>query len=284
MRLFIKVVSAFVGYLLLVGSVSAAPPVSLQDADKQLVIDRRVIERAEGVELVQGRIEKHPANPLFQADRPWENSLNNLYPNVVFDAEAGLFKLWYKCVLADADAIAKLDPPRTVHDVGWLLLYATSRDGLAWDKPALGLHSFGVSTANNVVARDTPNVGVFRDTNPDCLADRRYKMIYDMGLGQMKVRFSTDGLNWSEPVAAEGLGARVGDTHNNAFWDQRLKRYVLISRLVIGERLVARPRATISFTGSRRRWPCARRWKKAAGGRRTACRRSPTAAATWGWS
>ncbi len=231
--------AALCGFVL-ASAAAAAPPGTLQDQDKQLVVDHRVVARTENVDLVQGRVEKCAANPLFQADRSWENSLNNLYPNVIYDADARLFKLWYKCVLVDPDAIAKLDPPRTVHDVGWLLLYATSRDGLAWEKPLLGLHSFAGSAANNAVARDTPNVGVFRDTNPACPPDRLFKMIYDVGLGEMRVRFSADGIRWSEPIPAEGLGARVGDTHNNAFWDERLGKYVLISRLVLGERLVAR--------------------------------------------
>ena len=52
-------------------------------ADTLLVLDTRVIESADNARLVPGRVTKHPANPLFQADKPWENSLNNLYPNVI---------------------------------------------------------------------------------------------------------------------------------------------------------------------------------------------------------
>lgn len=222
------------------GLIVASPPVSHQDSERQLVLDERVIATRDSVELVQGEVAKHPGNPLFPADKPWENSLNNGYPNIVFDPAEERFQLWYKCVLADAEAIAKLDPPRTVHNVGWLLLYATSRDGVKWERPALGLHKFDGSAANNAVTRDTPNVGVFRDTNPACPADRRYKMVFDTGLGKIQVCFSADGIHWSDSIATEGLGARAGDTHNNAFWDERLRKYVLLTRLVLGERLVAR--------------------------------------------
>lgn len=235
-----KQFAIFIGFLLFSEFSIAAPPASLQDLDKQLVVDVRVIDQAENVKLVLGQVKKHPGNPLFQADKPWENSLNNLYPNVIYDADDQLYRMWYKCVLPDADAIAKLDPPRTIHKVGWLLLYATSCDGIKWDKPLLGLHKFDGSTDNNAVARDTPNVGVFKDTNPNCPPDRLYKMVYDVGLGNMRVRFSPDGKRWTEPIIAEGLGSRVGDTHNNAFWDLRLQRYVLISRIVKGMRLVSR--------------------------------------------
>ncbi|MBN1417538.1 MAG: hypothetical protein JXP34_02115 [Planctomycetes bacterium] len=209
------------------------------DPLKQLVLDPRVVAETTGLRLAMGEVEKEPRNPLFRADRPWENALNNLYPNVLWDEEERVFKLWYKCVLADKDVIAKMMPPATVHDVGWFLLYATSRDGLAWEKPELGLIGFDGSTRTNIVARDAPNAGVFKDPR-DADPARRYKMIYDVGSGKMRVRFSPDGLRWSEPIEPRGFTPYTGDTHNNAFWDQRLGRYVCITRFYLGERLVAR--------------------------------------------
>jgi hypothetical protein len=208
-------------------------------ADTLLVLDTRVIESADNARLVPGRVTKHPANPLFQADKPWENSLNNLYPNVIWDDDDRVFKMWYKCVLADKDAIDAMDGPSTVHDVGWYLLYATSRDGVTWDKPALGLHAFGGTTATNIVARDCPNVGVVKDGHdPD--PARRYKMVSDVGLGKPQVRFSADGIHWGPAIDAQGFGPKNGDTHNNAFWDDRSGRYVWFTKLYLGERLVAR--------------------------------------------
>lgn len=197
-------------------------------ATKHLMLDDRVIDHVEHARLSQGVVEKDSHNPLFTADKPWENALNNLYPNIVYDADAKVFKLWYKCVLADKDLIAKMMPPATVHDVGWFLCYATSKDGVAWEKPDIGEIGFDGSTHNNIVARDTPNVGVFKDEH-DGDPSRRYKMIYDVGMGQIHVRFSPDGIHWSEKIATEGM-PKTGDTHNNAFWDARLGKYVLFTR------------------------------------------------------
>jgi len=219
-------------------TLASEPRSNHRDPLKHLVLDGRAIARTEGVKLVIGTVEKDPHNPLFQADRPWENSLNNLYPNLIYDDEEKLFKLWYKCVLSDKDVIARMMPPATIHDQGWLLLYATSTDGIAWQKPELGIVGFDGSTRNNAVCRDTPNVGVFKDLH-DADPSRRYKMIYDVGSGKMRVRFSRDGLHWSEPIVPEGLGP-AGDTHNNAFWDESLGRYLLITRFFLGERLVYR--------------------------------------------
>ena len=215
---------------------------------KHLLLDGRVVAAVDGLQLMPGPVAKDPHNPVITADKPWENALNNLYPNVTFDADVGLFKLWYKCVLAEKPVIAKMMPPTTIHDVGWYLLYATSKDGLAWNKPELGIVGFDGSTKTNIVAQDVANAGVFKDPHdPD--AARRYKVIYDVGFNLFRVRFSPDGIHWSQPVEPKGLtlpGAQVktGDTHSNAFWDERLGKYVLITRIYRGQRLVARSQSS----------------------------------------
>ncbi|MBL9153682.1 MAG: hypothetical protein JNK37_14405 [Verrucomicrobiales bacterium] len=219
--------------------VAARPRLVEPDEHKLLMLDSRVMASVTGARLVPGQVVKEARNPLFQADKPWENSLNNLYPNVLWDEEEQVFKLWYKCVLADPEAIAKMDGPSTVHDVGWYLLYANSRDGLSWEKPALGLHAYGGDRNTNIVARDTPNVGVFKDARePD--PSRRYKMVYDVGLGKLRARFSADGIHWGEPVEMQGFSSKNGDTHNNAFWDAKSGKYLWFTKLYLGERLVAR--------------------------------------------
>lgn len=218
---------------------SAEPALLKPEPHKQMAFDPRVIHTAQNARLVAGTPVKAAENPVFVADKPWENALNNLYPNVLWDEGEHVFKLWYKCVLADKDAIAKMDGPGTVHDVGWYLLYATSTDGIHWDKPKLGLHKFDGSADTNIVARDCPNVGVFKDEH-DADASRRYKMVSDIGLGRPQVRFSADGIHWDAAIDARGFGAQNGDTHNNALWDERAQKYLWFTKLYIGERTMAR--------------------------------------------
>jgi len=142
-------------------------------------------------------------------------------------------------IAIDKEVIAQMDAPSTVHDVGWYLLYATSQDGLAWRRPSLGLHKFAGSAANNAVARDCPNVGVFKDLrDPD--PTRRYKMVFDVGLGKPRACFSADGIHWSVPEEVSGFTAQQGDTHNNAFYDTRLGKYLWFTKLYLGERLVTK--------------------------------------------
>lgn len=221
------------------GETPPEAPRVMGPSSRLLALDTRVFAQLENARLVLGVPEKHPGNPLLRSDEPWENSTNNYYPNVAWDADSRLWKLWYKDVLADKDAIARMDGPATIHDVGWYLLHATSPDGVRWTKPRIGLHAFAGDTANNIVARDCPNVGVFLDPHdPD--PGRRYKMVFDRGLGKIFARFSADGVRWGEPVAMQGFGDRNGDTHNNAFFDRRTGRYLWFTKLYLGERLVAR--------------------------------------------
>ena len=223
----------------LVSIANAQPHQVGADSLKHLLLDSRVVYRSVNAKLSLGTVVKEKRNPLFQADKPWENATNNLYPNVLWDEQDQIFKMWYKCVLSDKEVIAQMDMPSTVHDVGWYLLYATSKDGLTWEKPELGLHKFNGDARNNIVARDTPNVGVFKDLH-DKDASRRYKMVFDVGLGEPRVRFSADGIHWGEAIKAEGFTKQHGDTHNNAFWDEKTGKYLWITKLYLGERLVTR--------------------------------------------
>ena len=142
-------------FVLSVQLFAAEPRLVAPDEKKHLVLDSRIIVSSSNARLAPGTMVKEARNPLLHADQPWENALNNLYPNVLWDAEERVFKLWYKCVLSDKDVIAKMDAPSTVHDVGWYLLYATSKDGVAWERPALEVHKFDGRGGNNIVARDT---------------------------------------------------------------------------------------------------------------------------------
>ena len=78
---------------LLVASLFPATPVAYaqtpQDpASKRqtyLLLDSRIVDTVRDAELKLGTVTKHPANPLFGRDKPWEVNLDNLYPNVAYD-------------------------------------------------------------------------------------------------------------------------------------------------------------------------------------------------------
>ncbi len=80
------------------------------------------------------------------------------------------------------------------------MCYATSADGITWDKPDLGLVEFNGSTHNNIV--DLPDPGARPAAailyEPED-AERPYKLAYELtidGQAVFCVAFSQDGLRW----------------------------------------------------------------------------------------
>ena len=209
-----------------------------------LLLDPRSVTAADNARLVPGMPQKHPANPLFveearaEPPKPWEARLDNVYPSVIFDAEAGLFKCWYKSFIVDeaSNTTALAQRPGAAYCGGGReegLLYATSSDGIRWHKPALGLIDFDGSRENNIVMRRATHGlhagGVLKDAF-DSDPSRSYKFIHlNARARRMAACFSADGLRWSQPSLWPQHDA-VGDTHNNAIFSPQLGRYICITR------------------------------------------------------
>jgi hypothetical protein len=228
----------------------------LTPASKFLVLDDRVIESIEHVHLKLGKVEKDPHNPLFMEDihrtpsRPWEARYDNLYPNVLYDEEDGLYKCWYSPFVSCEVSESVRPPDRTPSNftikpnrkVG--VCYAFSQDGINWVKPELGIVDFRGSSKNNIVMLDAHGAGVFKDTH-ETDAAKRYKMLFKAEQESiMKVAFSADGLHWSVPVPWPEHNTEA-DTHNNALWDQETHKYIGFTRTwsagwFKGQRVVAR--------------------------------------------
>jgi hypothetical protein len=215
----------------------AAAPVSRRAA--YALLDADLIEDSSNVQLAMGRVRKDAA-PLFGEDRPWEVRMDNVYANVLYDTAAGLYRCWYSPFIQFNDRWDGHRWQRSGAAVAreMAVCYAESRDGAAWRKPDLGLVEWEGARRNNIVWRGPHGSGMFRDhheTDPS----RRYKMFFNQpdasgarhlpGTG-MRVAFSSDGFHWSPAVSCTAIDA-IGDTHNNAFWDERSGRYVAYTRL-----------------------------------------------------
>ncbi|MDE2636763.1 MAG: hypothetical protein OXI30_10395 [Chloroflexota bacterium] len=209
-----------------------------------LLLDPRIVASTAKAKLKLGAITKQPANPLFSEEgcarppKPWEARLDNVYPNVIYDDEDGLFKCWYKSFIYDGLSNRTPLTQRPQQSYGESereegLLYATSVDGIHWRKPELGIIDFEGSKANNLVMRRATHGlhagGVLKDArDPD--PARRYKFIHrNASARKMASCFSLDGLHWSQPILWPAHDA-IGDCHNNAIWSSALERYVCITR------------------------------------------------------
>jgi hypothetical protein len=160
-----------------------------------------------------------PREVVLVTDRPWEGNTCAYY--TVFQ-DGDLYRLYYRG--AHFDEAGGKAAHREV------ACYAESRDAVHWTRPDLGLVEFEGSKANNIVwdGIGSHNFTPFRDTNPECPADARYKA-FGSGSFQGKPALfafqSPDGVRWSlmrpEPVITRG----AFDSQNLAFFDPQLGKY-----------------------------------------------------------
>jgi hypothetical protein len=199
-------------------------------AQKQLLVDNEILCDWYDVRRVLGKVRKHPDNPILQADRAWEKNSAQTWgvrPNAaLYDSQEGVFKLWYTIFQPE--------------DQGAGVGYATSRDGIRWEKPELNLIPFGGQKQNNLcflqpfgtVVRGLSLIQDDRQEAPD----RRYKAIgvwpvhqdgtwYACWLG---IAFSADGITWHQIEGGVSQGAGGGTPA--CIWDEGLQRYVLFHR------------------------------------------------------
>ena len=149
---------------------------------KQLFIDHRFIDTAQDVELTVNPPVKLPG-PVLVSEHPWE-AFSIGWSCVLEDD--GLFRLWYSACGADQWTGGP-----------WYLCYATSQDGLTWEKTELGLVEYDGSKRNNIVRTACKLAYIFIDPNGG-EADR-YKMVEQV-LGEgIRVGTSPDGLTWDMP-------------------------------------------------------------------------------------
>ena len=195
---------------------------------KQLFIDDYLIESSQGVSRRLQQPAKYPQNPVLagvpKGEPLWESDMDIYFPSVIFDREAGHFKMWYGLW------------ERNQRDEDSVLAYATSRDGITWEKPRLGLLTYRGTRRNNLVLdHNGLCCGVFKDLREDDPA-KRYKMLF-MCSDSYRVcaAYSKDGLHWKRyqegsPVISQFPDGFFADSHMVAYWDPGLSRYVAILR------------------------------------------------------
>jgi len=210
--------------------------------DRYLLLDSRIIGNAENAKLTIGKIQKYKGNPLFEEDKPWEKRFDNLYANVIYDEQENVYKCWYSPFIIDISSKGMTLQQRRERDYDppareMAICYATSKDGINWVKPELGLVEYEGTKATNILWRgETAAVGkewegphgtgIFKDLrDPD--PKRRYKAILKADI--LSVAFSPDGIHWEKAITCPEADS-AGDTHNNAFWAPTLGKYVGITR------------------------------------------------------
>ena len=164
-------------------------------------------------------------------DHPWEGNMCGGYKTYFRDDDR--FRMYYQAwhgvfTTQDDGAITLAEAPVRIG-------YLESADGIHWQRPVLRIAAFQGSTENNLtftgIGEDHKGVhgfAPFKDTNPNCAPDARYKALggddgkWPMSLYALQ---SPDGIHWAllqqEPLVIDG----AFDSQNLAFWDSLRGEY-----------------------------------------------------------
>ncbi len=168
--------------------------------DQMIAAKAGVVRRAHGCEKL--------AEPVMMPQETWEQNGDDrriyVYGTVLRDEASGQFRLWY--------------------NRGHQTLFATSDDGIHWQRPRLGICEVAGSTDNNVVLQLLHSPSVVYNPEPDESVDS-YQMI---GYGARDGRgyyaaHSPDGLHWTPYPKNPVL--KTGDTCTLMF-DERTGEYL----------------------------------------------------------
>ena len=193
------------------------PPMSpFNVADKsQLFVDRVLVRETRDIAFTLHPARKHPDNPVVKADKPWEGWRLEIYGNVIHDDDENLFKMWY--LGEENEAFPN-----------YAVYYATSSDGVHWEKPLVGTVHAAKYEKHNVVAEGIILPCVIKDkADPD--PARRYKLIgWDQKAGQYHTWISPDGLNWTR--FSKAPLCRGGDVITG-YYDEQRQLYVAFPKI-----------------------------------------------------
>ena len=209
--------------------------------NRQLFIDERMVAETQRLRRTLNQPAKYAGNPLMFPLYPWEGRLE-LYGTVWRDAETGKFRMWYLGL-----GNMGVTPMGRKNDSKWAglgfdpanllysICYATSADGVFWERPNLGLVEWEGSSENNMLPWGTTwmrRANVIKDLrDPD--PSRRFKMTYvDIFDGKSAVTkaYSKDGVHW----LLNGDGKpwfRKPHNGNLLGWDPRIEKFVFYVRM-----------------------------------------------------
>ena len=188
------------------------------DTRRELLVDNCLIDQTDG----QAALRLHSPTPrevVLVFDRPWEGNSSAAYSTVLVDG--GRYRMYY---MGYQEPLKGKPAPHPI-----FTCYAESKDGIRWVRPELGQFEFAGSKKNNIMAwdgwhKDSGMLVPFKDSNPRCKPDERYKalVVVAPGLGVIK---SPDGVHWSAMTDKAVITKGAFDSQNLAFWDPIRNEY-----------------------------------------------------------
>ena len=218
----------------------------------ELFLDDSFIEWISGATRKIHQPAKHILNPVLKPQKWWE--ARSILPNaVMYDKEEKIFKMWYRTGPVDR-------PEEAIDGHVSYSCYATSADGINWDRPELRLFEMANRKDHNIVLRSeiesrTKNrerkgfiLSVIKHPHPEDESEKYVCMFADMGNRGCYLAYSPDGIHWKRdskpfwqtPVDVTTWG---DDTVKSMIYDHFKRKWVIYRRVTPeeSERLVAVP-------------------------------------------
>lgn len=201
-------------------------------AHRYLLIDDQLIQERHGLTRTVHAAIRHSGNPILFPEPAWEGAM--VPSTVLFDEDDGLFKMWYL-------THARVPGVDSTYVTG----FATSENGIHWERPEIGTYEFEGSRRNNLCMGNTAGgMGVIKDLHdPD--PARRFKTLFWRGGNRSKADeargagtgeqrgfyagYSPDGMHWTL-VSESPVLTGTGDTESLFGWDDAYDAYVAYVR------------------------------------------------------
>jgi HEAT repeat protein len=184
---------------------------------KQLLIDDFVIETTTKLSRRLHPFKKHPRNPVFESQVPWEEGWADPFMSTItYDPTERTFRMWYRC------------GPR--HSLAG---FAVSEDGIHWQRPNIALEPYEGYQHHNLLGFEghvatwkVPGRNVIFRADAAVPEDRYTSFFYRPHDKKYVVSKSADGVRWSNPVITrDAHGDVVSVIRNSA-----TKKYLMFPK------------------------------------------------------
>ena len=194
-RVFLAAFTAVIALVQSAAHADPALPIDLGDR-RELFIDDHLVGEMKNVQLLVHQ--PVPQEIAVHCDKPWEGNGCGYY-TVLHDERESVYRMYYHA----------WQIPTGIEPGGPLTIgYFQSADGIAWERPNLGLVEFEGSRENNIIldkmgdGKGCHDFSPFIDENPAAAPEARYKATgagaaTDHGVWAYQ---SPDGIHWS-PMA-----------------------------------------------------------------------------------
>ena len=176
----------------------------------QLFLDDFLVGHLYNVTRAIHPVQKYAGNPVIRADLPTDGTLIDIRSGPAWDEQEKVWKIWY---IASGD--------------GTGCGFARSKDGIHWEKPALGLVERNGRKDNNLVmVKDNPKAFVQHVLlDPTAPPERRFKGV--IGGNFRKPVVSADGYVFT-PLDVPPIPSQ---DESHLTWDNWQKQYLLTVKL-----------------------------------------------------